>query len=137
MALQEDPAPGPDRRRYTLTLTNNGAADFLPTATPDRHLTVTFRLLDGTDQVVREEVHRLRRRILWRPFIVELRDTRLPRHQPRTYTFTTAGRDAPAALEAVVRYHLLDEKRLRRIGYDNQTPIAYEVFQRRIELPGG
>jgi hypothetical protein len=29
-----------------------------------------------------------------------------------------------------VRYHLLDEKRRARIGYENREPIAYEVYAR-------
>ncbi len=37
-------------------------------------------------------------------------------------------------VEAVVRYHLLDERRRRRIGYDNPEPIAYEVFRERLAL---
>jgi len=38
-------------------------------------------------------------------------------------------------VEAVVRYHLLDETRRRRIGYENQEPIAYEVFRQRLAIP--
>jgi hypothetical protein len=37
-------------------------------------------------------------------------------------------------VEAVVRYHLLDEKRRKRIGYDNKEPIAYDVFRQTIPL---
>ena len=73
---------------------------------------------------------------MWRPFIVDLWDTRLPRGQPRSYRieFPSASKPAPVAVEAVVRYHLLDEKRRARIGYQNTEPIAYEVFRSRIAL---
>jgi len=138
VALTEVKRPSPGERAFAITLTNTGAAHALPTGTPDRHLTATFRLLDGAGQMMRERTHRLRRAILWRPFIVDLWDTRLVRHRPRTFTFRfpTGGRDAPAALEVVVRYHLLDEKRRRRIGYENTEPIAYDLFRQRIDLQG-
>ncbi len=136
VALAEVARPGPGERAFALTLTNTGAAHALPTGTPDRHLTTTFRLLDATGRLLRERTHRLRRTILWRPFIVDLWDTRLVRHRPRTYTFRFAAsdREAPATLEVVVRYHLLDERRRARIGYENKEPIAYDLFRRRIAL---
>lgn len=134
--LREAPGSRPDRRSFTLTVTNTGAAHYLPTGTPDRHLTVSIRLLDRNSAVLREETHRLKRTILWRPFIVELWDTRLPRRQPRIFQFDVdAGRDPTAvAVDARVQYHLLDEDRRQRIGYENKEPIAYDVFHARIGL---
>jgi len=127
----------PGTRTFAVTLTNVGAGHYLPTGTPDRHLTVQLRLLNGRDEPIDEQNHTLRRTVMWRPFIVDLWDTRLPRWQPRSYQFTfpTNGGQRPAAVEAVVRYHLLDETRRRRIGYENQEPIAYEVFRQRLALP--
>ena len=60
----------------TFTLTNVGAAHFLPTGTPDRHLTLELRLLDGEGRMLKEKIHVMKRYILWRPFIVDLKDTR-------------------------------------------------------------
>ncbi len=122
-----------DRRRAVLTLTNTGAAHYLPTGTPDRYLTVALRLLDAAGQVLEEQTHTLRRTVLWRPFIVDLWDTRLPYGEPRRYSLAFRESRA-AAVEAVVRYHLLDERRRRRIGYENTTPISYEVFRQRLAL---
>lgn len=129
-------ADAADRRAFALTLTNVGAAHYLPTGTPDRHLTVHLRVLDRNGHALAEEEHSLRRTTMWRPFIVDLSDTRLPPRQPRTYRieFPATGTSAPAAVEAVVRYHLLDEARRARIGYANTEPIAYEVFRSRIAL---
>lgn len=123
-------------RTFTLTLVNVGAAHYVPTGTPDRHLTVHFRLLDAQDRLLSEQKHTLVRTLLWRPFIIDLWDTRLPLGEPRTYTLEipTTGEGSPAVLEAVVRYHLLAESRRKRIGYDNQEPIAYEVFKQRVRL---
>jgi len=117
-------------RRYVLTLVNTGTLHHLPTGTPDRHLTVSLRLIDAAGAVLEAHEHTLRRFVLWRPFIVDLWDVRLPYATPRSYSieFPAADRRA-AAVEAVVRYHLLDEARRRRIGYQNTEPIAYEIFR--------
>lgn len=138
-SLAETPFIKPGKRVFALTLTNTGAAHFLPTGTPDRHLTVRLRLLDAAGTVIEEEAHVLKRAVLWRPFIVDLWDTRLPRGAPRTFRIGVAQDAAPqpAAVEVVVTYHLLDEARRKRIGYENAEPIAYEVYRKRIEIIGG
>lgn len=132
--LAEIAADAADRRAFALTVTNVGAAHYLPTGTPDRHLSVRLRVLDLDGHALEEEEHSLKRTTLWRPFIVDLWDTRLPRGQPRTYRIEFPTASKPVAVEAVVRYHLLDEKRRARIGYENTEPIAYEVFRSRIAL---
>ncbi len=132
-------ADATDRRAFALTLTNVGAAHYLPTGTPDRHLSVRLRVLDRDGHPLEEEEHLVKRTTMWRPFIVDLWDTRLPRGQPRSYRieFPAASKSTPVAVEAVVRYHLLDEKRRARIGYRNTEPIDYEVFRSRIALRQG
>ena len=133
VVLKEEDSEDADERRFTLTLINTGAAHYLPTGTPDRHLTVRLSLLDAQGKTVKEQRHTLKRTVMWRPFIVDLWDTRLPRWQPRSYRFEFP-RGAGVKLEAEVRYHLLDEARRRRIGYQNQTPIDYPVYRRSLEL---
>jgi len=58
------------------------------------------------------------------------------RWQPRSYDFelSTEGASVPAVLEAKVRYYLVAEDRVKRIGYDNREPTHYEIFKQRIEL---
>ncbi|MBF0625808.1 MAG: hypothetical protein HQL82_13495 [Magnetococcales bacterium] len=125
-----------DRERVTFTLTNVGTDHRLPTGTPDRHLTLELRLLAADGTVLDQDLHVMRRSVMWRPFIVDLWDTRLLPRQPRAFhfEFDPNRSPAPAALEAVVRYHLLDEARRRRIAYQNTAPIHYPVWQRRIPL---
>ena len=125
------------QRRFRLTLANTGAAHYVPTGTPDRHLTVHLRLLDGQGRVLDEQTHIIKRTVLWRPFIVDLRDTRLPRWQPRHYELIVADGSETVKVEAEVRYHLLAEARRQRIGYDNETPINYVVFNKQIPLRTG
>lgn len=123
-------------QQFVLTVTNVGAAHYIPTGTPDRYLSIHLRVLDREDQVLKEENYAIKRTVMWRPFIVDLRDTRLPRWQPVSYTLSVPGnsRQEPASVEAVVRYHLLDEGRRKRIGYENSKPIAYEVFRQVLSL---
>lgn len=122
------------KRQFTLTIENTGAAHYVPTGTPDRHLTVQLRVLDKKNNVLNENINIIRRNVMWRPFIIDLKDTRLPRWQPRHYQIELSEPDKAVSVEAVVRYHLLDEKRRKRIGYENKTPIAYDVFRQKIVL---
>lgn len=133
--LEKTPSE-PGKRKFTLTITNVGAAHYLPTGTPDRHLTVSLRVLNREGDVAKEDNHTLKRTILWRPFIIDLWDTRLQRGQPRAYDieFSVAENPRPAALEAVVRYFLVDEKRRKRIGYEDKDATSYEVFRQRVVL---
>ena len=134
--LEEQARPQPGKRRFVLTLTNSGADHFVPTGTPDRHLTVELRLLDDQGEVLEEERHTLKRTIMWRPFIVDLWDNRLARKESRRYAleFDSARETNAVAVEAVVRYHLLDEARRKRIDYNNEEPIAYDVFRKQLPL---
>lgn len=119
-----------------LTLTNTGADHFLPTGTPDRHLTVYFSLTAPSGTVIKEKIYKLKRTIMWRPFIIDLWDTRLVKNVPRELTFSWKKNAIPSGgkLAITVRYHLLDESRRKRIGYQNSTPISYPVFQKDIML---
>lgn len=134
--FKETPASSSNKRRFTLTLTNVGAAHYVPTGTPDRHFSVALRLLDAKGGIVQEQNHILKRKILWRPFIIDLWDTRLPPGEPRQYTIDldTADKTSVQAVEAIVRYHLVDEKRRELIGYNNKEPIAYDVFRKKVSL---
>ncbi len=128
--------PGGARTRYVFSLTNTGAAHYLPTGTPDRHLTLEVRLLDRGGKTIKRESFLMKRQIMWRPFIVDLKDTRLPYGKPVRFSFEFSryGRNPPRALDVLVTYHLLDEKRRKRIGYENGEPIAYPIYQETITL---
>lgn len=120
------------RTSALLTLTNTGADHFLPTGTPDRHLTVDFLLKEKTDTIIKKKTYKLKRTILWRPFIFDLRDTRLRKDKPRVFTFSwkVDSTQDDIFLDITVRYHLLDEARRKRIGYQNRDPISFVLFQR-------
>jgi len=122
------------KRRFRLMLANTGAAHYVPTGTPDRHLTVHLRLLDKQGRVLDEQVHTIKRTVMWRPFIVDLWDSRLPRWQPRQYELDIPNDSEAVKVEAEIRYHLLAESRRQRIGYKNQTPIDYEIFLKEVSL---
>ena len=123
-----------NKRIFSLTLANTGAGHYAPTGTPDRYFLVTLRILDKDKNVITEDANKLIRTVMWRPFIIDLKDTRLPRWQPRTYNIEVPTNSHAYSVEAVISYHLLDENRRKRINYNNKSPIFYDVFQQEIEL---
>jgi len=123
-----------ENRKFKLTVSNTGAAHYVPTGTPDRHLSVHLRLLDERGHVLDEQNHTIKRTVMWRPFIVDLWDTRLPRWQPRQYDLQVPENSEAVKVEAVIKYHLLNEARRKRISYENKTPINYEIFRKQILL---
>lgn len=125
-----------DRHRFRLTLTNVGAAHYVPTGTPDRHFTLNVRLLDKNGKIITEEVHVIKRTVMWRPFIIDLKDNRLPPGKPRHHEFNYSKRelDDAVVVEAIVRYGLVDKKRLKRINYKGKEALSYEIFRKRLML---
>ena len=134
--LEVEEEKSSNKKRARITLANIGADHYLPTGTPDRHLTVEFRLKDDKGKVLKEKRHILKRTILWRPFIIDLWDTRLAKGQSRTYffDFRTDSDPTPAELEVIIRYHLLEEARRKRIGYQNEEPISYVLYHYNFPL---
>ncbi len=124
-------------RKFILTITNTGAEHYVPTGLPDRYLSVSLRVLGKHGQVLDEQYDTIKRTLMWRPFIVDLWDTRLPRWQPRHYEIKVADNSAALKVEAVVKYHLLGEDRRKRIRYKNTTLINYDVFHKQILLSAG
>lgn len=137
LTIEVGEAPAaPGTRRFVLTVENIGAAHFLPTGTPDRHLLLRLRLLDGRANMLEERDETLARTILWRPFIVDLWDTRLQRGRPRSLTldFPANGTSRGRTVEATVSYFLVGDERRQRIGYADASAIGYEVFRRILPI---
>ena len=134
--LNENRLAGKRKRKFTFEITNTGTRHYLPTGTPDRHLTVTLRLLDRDGKILKEQSHKLIRRVMWRPFIIDLWDTRIPYGETRRYSleYSKDQYSHAEAVEVKVRYHLVDESRAKRINYQYREPIDYEVFSKRIDL---
>jgi len=132
---EKSAGPGPSKK-YIMALTNTGTEHRLPTGTPDRHLEVTFRLFDSNNKLIDENIQFLERVILWRPFIVDLWDTRIKFNETRTYQFEFSmnRNPPPALLTAEVRYGLLHESRRLEIGYENTEPVKYRVFYKEVIL---
>ena len=125
-----------DQGMVSVTLTNVGALHHVPTGTPDRHLTVELKVQGKDHAIIAADKQVLKRNIMWRPFIADLSDNRLIFNKPREIELAFSGiaGQLPAIAEVIVRYHLLEEKRRLRIGYENKTPISYEIFRQRIPL---
>ena len=69
--------------------------------------------------------------------IIEYKDTRLPYRSPKIFTFKFRPdpENPPSKLDVTVRYHLLDDARRKKIGYENREPIAYPIYRKMIQLP--
>lgn len=118
-----------------LTLSNVGAGHTFPTGDPDRFVTVTFTLRNATDgSLVKTQTHTLKRWILWRPVILELRDNRLHRGEERTYPFSEKVSGGPGSyqLEVEVAYHIMTEKARDKIGYPADLPIRHTLYSARL-----
>ena len=124
------------QRKFNVTLTNVGAAHYLPTGIPDRQLSIEFLVLDSDGEIIEKKEELIKRTIVWRPFIFDWSDNRLARWQPNTFEFSvnTKNKQQATAVETIVRYHLLPEARRKRIGYENTTPIFYEIYRKKILL---
>ena len=122
--------------KYIFSLTNIGAAHYLPTGTPDRHLTLELKLINNKGKIIEEKAYEMKRYIMWRPFIVEIKDTRLPYNETKKYDFefNMDSNNPPSVLDVTVRYHRLDEKRRQKIGFKNEEPIAYPIYKESIHL---
>lgn len=122
--------------KFQFTLTNIGADHYLPTGTPDRHLSLEFKIMDNEGNILKKKIHLMKRNFIWRPLIIELADTRLPAKESKDlfFEFNVDNNPLPVVLEATVRYHLLEEKRCLRINYINKEPIAYAIYHNRIDL---
>ncbi|MBI2571142.1 MAG: hypothetical protein HYV63_29400 [Candidatus Schekmanbacteria bacterium] len=134
---QQGICPTPE---LTLSVTNVGADHYLPTGTPDRMLTLAISLYDAAGAEVETRRQTLERTILWRPFIFDLWDTRLRKGQTvRLHLKPRCGSMKRAvAVEAMVRYHLVGERRRRKIGYqNNHEMVAFDVFRQRVSLEQG
>lgn len=134
ISFKETTGKSADKRRFTLSISNTGASHYVPTGTPDRHLTVQIRILNGQGKVIKEKHFILKRTVMWRPFIVDLWDTRLSRGETREYDIEVAMDKTAIAVEAEVQYHLLEEARRRHIGYENKEPIYYTVYQQQLPI---
>ncbi|MFV1998373.1 MAG: multiheme c-type cytochrome, partial [Acidiferrobacterales bacterium] len=86
-----------DKRRYKLTLTNVGAAHFVPTGTPDRHFIVTIRALNKNGEIIRKQEQVIKRTLMWRPFIIDLKDNRLAPGKSRSYKFELSRQESVEA----------------------------------------
>lgn len=129
----------PDKKAYTISLTNIGTEHRLPTGTPDRHLKISFKLIDGHKNILKEKTFILQRIILWRPFIIDLWDNRLRYNETRFYSFEFKidRHPPPVFLDVIVKYGLLREKQRQKIGYQNVEPINFELFHEKIKVKSG
>lgn len=133
ISFRKDNSEQHSNRSFILSIINTGAAHYIPTGTPDRHLTIELQVLDEKNNLLQEKQEKIIRNVLWRPFIIDLSDTRLKPGELREYSIEVVNSEAKF-VRAEVRYHLLEESRRKRINYKNKTPINYSVFEEQIKI---
>ncbi len=121
---------------YVLTITNTGAGHYVPTGVPDRFISVDLRLLGSGGRTLKHEHYRLTRFIMWRPVVIQFRDTRLRPMVPQHFVIKANLRADPAAVavEAVVRYHLLPLAHRRKDKLPMKVAPSSTVFRKRIMI---
>ena len=124
------------RRGYVVKLTNVGTYHYLPTGTPDRNLVLNVEVLDREGRIAYEQNHKLIRRVIWRPIVIDWSDTRLPYQETSEYPFHFRYRKgrAPYSISVWVDYHLMEPWRQRQIDYQPPEAISYTVTRQALEI---
>lgn len=97
---------------------NVGTPHTLPSGMPDRHIVVVAQVLDRDGVEVERVEQKYVRRILWRPFIYEMWDSRLRLNEPDFLEIDADvdGAGAPYTVEVSAEYGFLEPWRRRSIG---------------------
>lgn len=134
-------SPG-EKARFTLTLENTGAGHRIPTGDPDRFFTVSFRVVDGKDHVLKEKTHPIGRWILWKPLIVEVYENRPSPFESLSYDFDYRIPSDGEGLRLIteVAYHIMSErthgKLEKKYGLTARDPYRFVIFRETISLKG-
>lgn len=121
---------------YRIDLTNIGTHHKLPTGTPDRHLVITIDLLDANNQVVKTKTHKVIRRILWRPIVLQLSDNRLEFNQPQSVDFSFKAGDETSALHLRVTavYHFLEQWRRDQLQLPADSHPSFTMVEKTVQV---
>jgi hypothetical protein len=125
-----------NRHTYEIKLTNIGTHHKLPTGTPDRHIVVTMNLLDKDKQVIESKSHKVIRRILWRPIVLELSDNRLEYNTPQTVDFSFKLENDSAAyyLNVKAEYRFLEQWRRDQLNLDEHSHVPYTMLEKTLQI---
>lgn len=125
-----------NRHTYEIELTNIGTHHKLPTGTPDRHIVVTMNLLDQDKQVIESKTHKVIRRILWRPIVLELSDNRLEYNTPQTVEFSFKLKDDSTAyyLSVKAEYRFLEQWRRKQLNLDEHSHAPYTMLEKTLQI---
>ncbi len=138
--LDDRSDPVSAEKKFQLRITNRGSEHKVPTGSPDRLLEISFLLKDGAGQIVKESKNYIHRVMIWRPFIIDIWDTRLKFKESADYYFSFPAPTGKSEylLSVVVRYGLLHENRRVKIGYENEEPVLHTLFEKEVVVaPSG
>ena len=120
---------------YAIQLTNVGTHHKLPTGTPDRHIVITMNLLDKDNRVVKTDTHKVIRRILWRPIVIQLSDNRLEFNKTQTIEFDfDVDEEAPYTLQVQADYYFLEQWRRDQLKLPDTSHAPYTMLSKSIPV---
>lgn len=125
-----------NKYRYEIKFTNIGTHHKLPTGTPDRHLVITANLLDQDKRIIKSKTHKVIRRILWRPIVLQLSDNRLEFNQPQAmeFEFTIKDDDAPHFIRVQADYHYLEQWRRDQLKLAKSSHMPFTMQTKTIPV---
>jgi len=124
-----------DRYTYEISLTNIGTHHKLPTGTPDRNIVITMSLLDEGKRIIKTKTHKIVRRILWRPIVIELSDNRLEFNKPQVVEFSfDIESSSRHYLSVKADYNFLEQWRRDQLKLPASSHAGYPLLEKVVEI---
>lgn len=124
-----------EKLNYTLILKNSFAGHKVPTGDPERFFLITFRVLDGKGDLLKQLEYRIGEEWQWHPVARKLSDNNLNPLEERAFEFKY---EIPAknklTLTVGVTKHRITEENAEFNGILGKYPLSIEVFRKEYEL---
>ncbi|MFQ5561683.1 MAG: hypothetical protein ACE5FU_14030 [Nitrospinota bacterium] len=134
-----------EEKRFRVDIINSGAGHAFPTGDPDRKVFITATLLSGKNKALHSSRVTFERKILWKPVMIELSDTRLPPRATKTLFLKKPEKIDPMAKVRVSGvYQILSERARKKLtkyyGLKDYPPVRYTFLTSDFpvsEIPAG
>ncbi len=118
--------------RFELRVMNNGVGHKFPSGDPDRYVLIITKFYDKQGKLLKKEVERFGRTIMYRPIIIEFYDSRLKPLVERSYEYKGSDLVTNARRVTVeVEYHILSDrahkKLIKKYGLPKDTQKLFKL----------